>query len=523
MRLLACENQTAALHIDQQPEGRTLRTTSRRATSVSRRRFLAATAALAAFPSTAWAQSAPNEDDLIFSSAMAISKAIRSGTVSSEEMVKACLNRIEAVNPKINAVVTLAADRALEEAKRADADLAKGKCRGILHGVPMTIKDSFDTAGVISTAGTEGRRTFVPKRDATAVARLRAVGAILLGKTNTPEFTMSYDTRNLMFGPTKNPYDLNKSPGGSSGGAAAIVAAGGTPFDFGSDTGGSIRVPSCFCGIAGIKPTQGRMPLTGHIVGCGCGVSYRLTQIGPMARFVEDLFPLLRVVAGPDGRDPSVVPMRLRDPNLVKINGLRVAFHTDNGIQPASPEVKQTVEATADILSNIGARVEEGCPKELANLNDFWLLADVADGGKWIADLLKRSGTTRWDPHIDWFSESTPLSGEDFSKFLRTWQKFRADMTRYLSGYDVLLCPVNSWASLPSGFDYDERTLPSFTYTSAFNFTGWPVAVVRCGTSRDGIPIGVQVVAHPWREDVCLAVAKHLETELGGWKKPNLG
>ena len=491
--------------------------------TVSRRKFIAASVAtaFATLPSRARAALAPPPDDFIYWPVMRISKAIRAKEVSSEEAVRAFLDRIEAVNPKINAVVTLAADRAIKEARQADAELARGSCRGLLHGVPMTIKDSFDTAGVVSTAGTEGRWDFVPKRDATAVARLRAAGAILLGKTNTPEFTMSYDTRNLLFGFTKNPYDLAKSPGGSSGGAAAIVAAGGSPFDFGSDTGGSIRVPSGFCGIAGIKPTQGRMPLTGHIVSCGCGVTFRLTQIGPMARFVDDLSPLLRIVAGPDGRDPSVVPMRLQDHSPVKLDRLRVAFHTDNGIQSASPEVKQTVEASAAALSDAGVKVDEGCPKVLANLNDFWLLPDVLDGGKWISDLLKRSGTTRWDPHIDWFQQSTALPGEDFSEFLRTWQGFRADMTRYMSRYDVLLCPVNSWPSLPSGFEYDKDTLPSFTYTAAFNFTGWPVAVVRCGTSHDGMPIGVQVVANSWREDICLAVAKHLESEMGGWKRPS--
>ena len=192
--------------------------------ATSRRTFLKAFAAatLGMQAARSWASANPAVDDLLYSSAMSISKAIRSGQVSSVEMVRACLARIDKVNPRINAVVTQAADRALDEAKKADAELARGRCRGLLHGVPMTIKDSFDTAGVVSTAGTEGRRQYIPKRDATAVARLRAAGAILLGKTNTPELTMSYNTRNLLFGFTKNPYDLNKSPGGSSGGAAAM-------------------------------------------------------------------------------------------------------------------------------------------------------------------------------------------------------------------------------------------------------------------------------------------------------------
>ena len=189
---------------------------------VSRRSFVAASAAsVLSASSKTWANLHSAPDDLCYCSVMTISKAIRSKKMSSEEVVRALLRRIDVVNPKINAVVTSAANRALDEAKRADAELARGHCRGPLHGVPMTIKDSFDTEGVVSTAGTKGRRHFIPKRDATAVARLRNAGAILLGKTNTPEFTMNYDTRNLLFGSTKNPYKVRMSPGGSSGGAAS--------------------------------------------------------------------------------------------------------------------------------------------------------------------------------------------------------------------------------------------------------------------------------------------------------------
>ena len=174
--------------------------------------------------------------------------------------------------------------------------------------MPITIKDSLDTAGIISTAGTKGHASFIPQQDATVVARLHAAGAILLGKINTSEITMSYETDNAVYGRTNNPYDLNCTPGGSSGGAAAIIAAGGSPLDIGSDTGGSIRVPSHFCGITGIKPTSGRVPRTGHIPPFG-GVLDFLTQLGPMARFVEDLNLVLPIIVSVDGRDPEVIPM----------------------------------------------------------------------------------------------------------------------------------------------------------------------------------------------------------------------
>ncbi|MGB5051069.1 MAG: amidase, partial [Caldilineaceae bacterium] len=206
--------------------------------------------------------------ELIYASAAELARRIREREVSSAEVVEAHLHRIAQVNPALNAVVTLTED-AREQARQADAALHAGELWGPLHGVPMTIKDSFDTAGVVSTWGTVGRRAFVPDTDATAVARMKAAGAILLGKTNTSEFTMSFYTNNRLFGATRNPYNTERMSGGSSGGAAAIVAAGGSPMDLGTDTGGSVRLPAHFCGVAGIRPTSGRVPRTGHAIPFG--------------------------------------------------------------------------------------------------------------------------------------------------------------------------------------------------------------------------------------------------------------
>jgi len=489
--------------------------------NISRRSFLVGSTAipLALLTPVAGASKA---DELVYSSVASISKAIRSGRFTSQEVVKAYLDRIDAINPHINAVVTLVAEKALEEARQADDELANGNLRGILHGVPMTIKDSFDTAGVVSTAGTLGRKSFVPQEDATVVARLKAAGAILLGKTNTPEFTMSYDTRNLLFGFTKNPYDLSKSPGGSSGGAASIVASGGSPFDMGSDTGGSIRLPSSFCGVAGIKPTTGRMPLTGHIIQTGLGAVDPLTQVGPIARFVDDLYPLLRITAGPDGKDPAVIPVPLKHPGYVQLRGLRVAFHTDNGLQPASGDVRRVVETAAAALKDAGCRVDEDAPPAASRVHDLFTSLDAFGGYNWLKRLLKQSGTERWDPHIDWHRETRSYSGEEAGQIIRDWQQARIDMTKWFSRFDALVCPVHAKASLPSGFEYDDEMIKGFSYTYVFNFTGWPGAVVRCGTSDDGMPVGVQIVARPWREDIGLAVAKFLETSLGGWQSPSI-
>ena len=270
--------------------------------------------------------------------------------------------RIGEVNDRLNAVVQQTGERATSEAKHADAALARGDILGPLHGVPITLKDSIDTEGVVTTGGTKGRAGFVPDQDSTVAARLRAAGAILLGKTNTPELTLAGETNNLIYGQTNNPYDVSRTPGGSSGGAGAIVASGGSPLDMGSDTGGSIRLPAHFCGIAGIKPTSGRVPRTGHIVPYGLGALDSLTQIGPMARFVEDLVLALPIISGPDWRDPAIVPMPLDDPSDVDIGGLRVAMHTDNGVMTPTEET-------------IGA-VKEGT----GTLQDDQAVQDMLDG-----------------------------------------------------------------------------------------------------------------------------------------------
>jgi len=230
--------------------------------------------------------------------------------------------------------------------------------------MPITIKDSFDTEEIISTAGTKGRAHFVPTQDATVVARLRAAGAILLGKTNTPEFTLDGITDNMVYGRTNNPFDLSRTVGGSSGGAAAIIAVGGSPLDIGTDTLASIRWPAHCCGVAGIKPTSGRASLAGHILGPGGAVA-SLTQPGPIARFVEDLILILPIISGPDPRDPSVEGKLFGDPASVDLKSLRVAFYTRNGVTIPAAEIVETVRAAATVLSTSAAAVEEEVPPRL--------------------------------------------------------------------------------------------------------------------------------------------------------------
>lgn len=442
---------------------------------------------------------------------------IRLKKASSLEVVNSCLARIAQVNPKLNAVVALVAEDARTHAKAADQKLARGAAVGPLHGVPMTIKDSLDTAGVVTAAGTRGRKKFIPKEDATVVKRLKAAGAILLGKTNTPELTWAFETNNPVYGVTNNPWDVKLSPGGSSGGAAAIVAAEGVPFDIGSDTGGSIRVPAHFCGVAGIKPTSGRVSRTGHVISAE-GHLQAFTTLGPIARSVEDVSLILPILCGPDGRDASVVPMPLGDPSRVAIKGLRIAIHTDNGARTPQAEVARVVTTAAKVLEDADAHVESKRP---AALDDVLQMDDDlyrADGAASLRRLLAQSGTTEPGPDVVAALDRKAMTSGDMSAALERWEAWRGRMLEFLADFDAIVCPPCAFVELPHGASAPAEANASFSYTFAYNMTGWPAAVVRAGTSSKGLPIGVQIVGRPWREDVVLALARQIEQSCGGFQ-----
>jgi amidase len=459
-------------------------------------------------------------DELCFASATWLASAVQAREISSLEIVEACLARIEQVNPRLNAVVLLT-DDARQRARRADEELANGVLRGPLHGIPFTIKDSFDTAGLVTTAGSVGWRERIPTRDATVVARLKAAGGILLGKTNTPEFTWSDETDNDVYGRTSNPYDLSRTPGGSSGGAAAIVAAGGSPFDLGSDTGDSIRQPAHVCGIAGLKPTSGRVPRTGHWPGYQ-GLFQSFTQPGPIARRVEDLELLLPILAGPDGEDPHVVPVPLGDPSSVAVGELRVVAFTDNGIRTPTPETVLAVETAARALEAAGAQVREAVPPGLQEAWTAWDGLIRADGFAWLGRLIEAAGTPGWGSYAtrDWISPGAPMPGDKLTELIERADAIRARLLRWMQDVDLIVCPAMPQPAIHHG----ESSAPWFgdTYSDVHNLTGWPAVVVRGGTSAEGLPIGVQLVAAPWREDVALAGARIVEASSGGWQVPSL-
>jgi amidase len=463
-------------------------------------------------------------DELVYTSATSLARAIREKQLSSHEVVEAAIRRIEDVNPQLNAVVQLTADTALTQAKQADVALMHGEIKGPLHGIPITIKDSFDTEGIISTAGTKGRASYVPQQDATAVARMRAAGAILLGKTNLPELSLVYESNNLIYGRTNNPYDLSRTPGGSSGGESAIIAAGGSPLGLGTDGFGSIRIPSHFCGIAGLKPTTGRIPFTG-LLPSAFGALARLRHVGPMARHVEDLALTLPILSGVDWRDPATVPIPLDDPGDVELTSLRVAFYTDNGIMTPTHETIRTVRAAVHALADAGIFVEEARPPGIEQSYAIFRDLFAADGGAGVQRLLQMAGTTETHPFVQQFGEILrpyAMTTAEFSGLLVRWDMFRSTLLSFLEKYDVIVCPVCATPAWPHSATITEEQFLAGSYSITYSLTGWPGVAVRGGTSPEGLPIGVQVVARPWREDVALAVAQHLETALGGWQRPDL-
>ncbi|HEY0943703.1 MAG TPA: amidase [Opitutaceae bacterium] len=467
----------------------------------------------------AFATSSDPSTEIIWMSATKLAQLIREKKVSAVEAVDAYIARIEAVNPKLNAVCMPCFERARQEAKSADAALAAGKLLGPLHGVPMTIKDSIDTAGVVSTGGTMGRINFVPEKDATVVARARAAGAILLGKTNTPEFTLSgfpglTTTWNLIYGTSRNPYNPLHSTAGSSGGAGAIVAAGGAAFDIGSDFGGSIRGPAHANGVAGIKPTSGLVPRTGHIVDYG-GIFDAYQQLGPLARKVEDLVLITGLIAGPDGKDAAILPAPLLDPSAVELGKLRVAFYVSNGVSDPTLETKAMVKKAADALGSLGASVNEDIHPHYAEAVELRTKIRNADGNAWLKRVADRCGSKVVAPSLKFTAPEATTP--ELVAMLEQQDRYRRAMTSWLRNYDVILCPTSAQPAPridagPGG--------ANLSYTQIYNITGWPGVVFRGGSSPDGLPLGLQVVARPFREDVAFAVARHLEGILGGWQKP---
>jgi amidase len=440
---------------------------------------------------------AASVEDLIFAAANSLASAIREKRLSSREAVETHLRRIEAVNPKLNAVAVLDAGAALARARELDDALARGENAGPLHGVPFTVKDWIEVAGVTCAAGIPERRDVVPKYDATVVARMRAAGGVFLGKTIDNAVN-----KNPVYGSVANPYDVSRTPGESSSGEAAIIAVGGSPAGLGSDSGGSLRYPAHCCGIATLKPSAGRVPLTGHFARIDVLTDPR-TQIGPLARAVEDLALIMDVIVGPDGRDASVVPVPLDDYREVDLRGLRVATFTEFEGASCDADTIAAVRSAAAALADAGAIVEDALPPRI---EESWDITQVHWG---------RVRSWSWSAWRT--AQEHRLTADQIERGLFAWGRLQRAFLEFMQTYDLILCPA---APAAAQLRADVSGLQPFVYTLPFSLSGQPAAVVRAGASAEGLPIGVQLVARMWRDDVALAAAKQVETAVGGWQAP---
>ncbi|MCL9685078.1 amidase [Legionella maioricensis] len=470
--------------------------------------------------------------DLAIFSAKKVLELIQKKQISCQEVMHAHLEQVTKVNPSINAVVQqLSPEQALKQARAADDAIANKVPLGKLHGLPITIKDARKVKGFMCTYGTQSPMNAVATEDATVVARLRAEGAIVTGITNIPDFSMSYDTENALYGRTNNPYDLGRSPGGSSGGEAAIIAAGGSYLGIGADSGGSIRQPAHNCGIAGLKPTRGLIPDTGHFPTDGLGIFNYVEAQGPLARYVEDLIHVLPILAGPDEQDPNVFPAILQDPLRVNLRSLRVAIYTNNGVVTPRDDIVAVIKKVEMALGDEVLSIQEAYPhvskESYSAFEELFFYG--GDRGQWLRDRMQRMQVTKvaapFQAILD-RAKACEFSVTELRQRIVAMEQFKYSMMDFMRHYDVIICPAattpanlyENKIAATEGFDlaYD------LTYNLPYNITGWPAAVVRCGTSKEGLPIGVQVVAKAWRDDIALAVAKRLEELFGGWRASSL-
>jgi amidase len=476
--------------------------------------------------------------DWYFESGRVLARRIRARELSSVELVNAVLARIEKVNPPLNAVVLLDPERARAEAKRADELLASGAVVGPLHGVPMTVKDAFEVTGMRTTAGAKRWTDYVPTSDAVAVRRLREAGVIVLGKTNTPAHCADWQSFNDIYGTTNNPWDVSRTPGGSSGGAAAALAAGLTPIELGSDIAGSVRVPPSFCGVYGHKSTHDLVPMRGHIPPPpGSRAVQDLVVTGPMARTADDLALMLPIIAGPVPELAKAYSVRLAPPRAASLRGYRVAAWFDDVMFPIDAEMRARLQATVEALRKAGVTVDDARPEfslEEAHANYRVLFDPIipsaapqkvitqleAVAGGLVTEPLVVTARNSIAPHYMWIRADEERA------------QLRAKLARFFENYDVLLCPVTQVPAFAHNHVHPQflRTLTvngnAVPYTNIMGWmsfatsTGNPATVAPIGRTKAGLPIGVQIVA-PYLEDLTsIDFAGRLGEVVGGFEPP---
>ncbi|MEU0571194.1 amidase [Nonomuraea sp. NPDC005983] len=458
--------------------------------------------------------------ELHYLTATEMARLVRAGQVSAVELLQAHLDRIEQVNPKVNAVVTLAAEQALDAAKAADARQAAGESLGPLHGLPVAHKDLVDTAHIRTTYGSPLFAGNIPDQDDLIVERLKQAGAISVGKTNTPEFGTGSHTVNEVFGATRNPYDLTRSAGGSSGGAAAALAGGMVPLADGSDMGGSLRNPASFCNVVGLRPTPGRVPSISENAAW-----YTLAVPGPMARTVDDLTLMLSAIAGFDPRVPySIMETFAPDPDR-QVGGLRVAWSPDLGGLPVDPRTAAVTATAPEVFERLGAHVEQ-VELDLSDADDAFRIYRAWYYALSFGDLEGLGPNTRWN-----VEQGRQITGADLARAERLRTGLYHRMAAFFDTYDVLIAPVSQVPPFPVEHPYvseiNGEQLPD--YLAWMRSAYWisvlhaPAASVPAGFTPEGLPVGVQIVARPFADARVLRVARAFEQATGhGLRRPEL-
>ncbi|RLI01509.1 amidase [Candidatus Bathyarchaeota archaeon] len=467
--------------------------------------------------------------DICWMSILELSKAIYDGKLSPVKVVEAIVNQVKKVNPELNAIVTLN-NNVFREAEEAEKAVEKGEVKP-LPGIPLTIKDNIQTKGIRTTYGSKLFEHYIPSEDAIVVERLKNAGAIILGKTNLPEFGLIAITDNPLFGVTKNPWDKTRTPGGSSGGSAVAVATGMGPASIGNDGGGSIRIPAAFCGVYGFKPSTGRVPSYPSLP-----IFQGLHTDGVLSRTVEDAALIMNIIAGPDDRDRLSLNFREK-PDFLKnldksVEGKKFAFSSDLGYAIVEPEVKEVVEKAAFSLCKAGCDVEE-VKISLPKIDEELIIKVVSETLTFmeVEDMLDRWKNCAYPAYLSFLQYGESISVKDYVKVEvkrnQLWNKIR----KIFKKYDFLLTPTTA---IPP-FKIEEGLGPTkingrnvgfidwMPFTYPFNFTGQPAASIPCGFTKEGLPVGLQIVGR-YGDDLGVLQASKAFEKISPWqdKKPSI-
>jgi Asp-tRNA(Asn)/Glu-tRNA(Gln) amidotransferase A subunit family amidase len=458
--------------------------------------------------------------DLVLAPAAIQLELVRTGKLSALELTEAHIRQIERLNPELNVFADFDAERVRKQARKLDG---ARKNRGPLHGLPVTIKSSIAVAGHRCEIGSLLHKGDVPREDAVAVARLRAAGAVILGTTNCPDLLMAYETDNDLYGQTRNPWDVTRTPGGSSGGESAAIAAGLSAAGLGSDSGGSVRVPAHFTGICALKPTPGRVPGRGHLPPC-VGPFSILGAIGPMARTIEDISLLFRTLGGQDPCDPVSTPLGVREFTLDELRANTIGFFEDDGITPVTAETRAAVQSAVKALREAGFRVEPFRPQTLEALRTLWWKFFVQCGAMFYEPAILGKRYQLSPIFVEFLSIAEASGKLTGPELLGAWAELdlvRSRTLEELNEFPVLLHPVAAtpaWRHGERAWKIDGKTveyLDAVRYTQWFNTLGAPGVVVPVGASADGLPIGVQIGARPFEDEVALGIAAIVDKAFG--------